>query len=435
MAGYQYSTPFQGFSQGLPQGYMQAATDPGRNIAAGINSFGDSMTAALERYAQKKDESDYTDQKNADMFQMIHQIAQTGNIMDSKSPESQLLKSVMGFTGQKDIEKLGEYAVNSPSLNLAKKKALSHDLEFALSRYDTNRTKDAEIAYRQALTQNMQQEMAQRQGTIAAQKGMLNVPTTSTVITDRTSSVGIKDENGIPLAGTDVNQIGTTTKEVPKSRTELYRNIAKVYADNGVPIPHEAINQHLDSIGSNPEVPKGMVPTEMIQKTPNGSVKLENLDQKFQNDFALLQAKARATPLNKDQSDAVGFSKRLIFNEGVIKKLDSKGYDGTGLFDNTWQPEFYKDDDRKAYESAKKNWIAAILRKESGAAISNDEYKNADKQYFPQEYDGASVLDQKKKLREIELKSMLLSAGPVGSSMVDDGKQRFKWNGTTGQLE
>jgi hypothetical protein len=38
----------------------------------------------------------------------------------------------------------------------------------------------------------------------------------------------------------------------------------------------------------------------------------------------------------------------------------------------------------QSQKQAEQNFINAILRKESGAAISPSEYKNAEKQYFPQ---------------------------------------------------
>jgi len=36
------------------------------------------------------------------------------------------------------------------------------------------------------------------------------------------------------------------------------------------------------------------------------------------------------------------------------------------------------------FEQAKKNFVNAVLRLESGAVISPSEFTNADKQYFPQ---------------------------------------------------
>jgi len=58
-----------------------------------------------------------------------------------------------------------------------------------------------------------------------------------------------------------------------------------------------------------------------------------------------------------------------------------------------------KDEDRQIYEAYRDNWIAANLRKESGAAISDTEMKNAREQYFPMIGDSKKTAMAKKKLR------------------------------------
>jgi len=50
---------------------------------------------------------------------------------------------------------------------------------------------------------------------------------------------------------------------------------------------------------------------------------------------------------------------------------------------------------------AKRDFINAVLRRESGAAIASSEFDNADKQYFPQIGDTSAVIAQKRKNREI----------------------------------
>ena len=49
--------------QALPQGYMEAATAPGRNLAAGISSFGESMGKAIEAYQKGKAQNEYLDKE------------------------------------------------------------------------------------------------------------------------------------------------------------------------------------------------------------------------------------------------------------------------------------------------------------------------------------------------------------------------------------
>jgi hypothetical protein len=68
--------------------------------------------------------------------------------------------------------------------------------------------------------------------------------------------------------------------------------------------------------------------------------------------------------------------------------------------------------DAQKYNQAKLNFITAALRKESGAAISQSEYDNADKTYFPQPGEGKDIIDQKRQAREDVIEGFRVSAGP-----------------------
>ena len=65
----------------------------------------------------------------------------------------------------------------------------------------------------------------------------------------------------------------------------------------------------------------------------------------------------------------------------------------------------------KSYDQAKRNFINAVLRKESGAAIAESEFENADKQYFPQPGDTPDIIAQKRANRELAIRLMEASAG------------------------
>ena len=61
---------------------------------------------------------------------------------------------------------------------------------------------------------------------------------------------------------------------------------------------------------------------------------------------------------------------------------------------------------------ARKNFVSAVLRKESGAAISPTEYANEERKYFPQLGDSEAVIKQKQEARESAIKALELQAGP-----------------------
>jgi hypothetical protein len=70
-------------------------------------------------------------------------------------------------------------------------------------------------------------------------------------------------------------------------------------------------------------------------------------------------------------------------------------------------------DDFQVATRAKEDFISAVLRKESGAAISEGEFAREDRKYFPQPGDGAKVLADKAKARQIAIQSMERTAGPA----------------------
>jgi hypothetical protein len=67
---------------------------------------------------------------------------------------------------------------------------------------------------------------------------------------------------------------------------------------------------------------------------------------------------------------------------------------------------------------AQRDFINAVLRRESGATISPAEFENANKQYFPQPGDKPEVLAQKKANRDLVIKGFATQAGPAGKGHV-----------------
>ena len=67
--------------------------------------------------------------------------------------------------------------------------------------------------------------------------------------------------------------------------------------------------------------------------------------------------------------------------------------------------------DYQRYDQAKRDFINATLRRESGAAIADSEFANADKQYFPQPGDNPEVLEQKQRNRVEAIRGFASGAG------------------------
>ena len=64
-------------------------------------------------------------------------------------------------------------------------------------------------------------------------------------------------------------------------------------------------------------------------------------------------------------------------------------------------------------EQAQRNFVNAVLRQESGAVISDQEFENARKQYFPQPGDKPEVIAQKRQNRKTAIEGFKRIAGPA----------------------
>ncbi len=62
-------------------------------------------------------------------------------------------------------------------------------------------------------------------------------------------------------------------------------------------------------------------------------------------------------------------------------------------------------------EQAQRDFVNAVLRKESGAVISMDDFVNARKQYFPQSNDSKEVIEQKRQNRQTEIMGLRKMSG------------------------
>jgi hypothetical protein len=68
-------------------------------------------------------------------------------------------------------------------------------------------------------------------------------------------------------------------------------------------------------------------------------------------------------------------------------------------------------DSSQRVDQAQRDFINAILRQESGAAIGAQEFDNAAKQYFPQPGDSAAVKTQKARARQLAIQGLQANAG------------------------
>jgi hypothetical protein len=77
--------------------------------------------------------------------------------------------------------------------------------------------------------------------------------------------------------------------------------------------------------------------------------------------------------------------------------------------------------DQQSVDQAQRDFLNAVLRRESGAVISDQEFANARKQYFVQPGDSKTVIDQKRANRAMSIKGISGAAGPVAPQAATGG--------------
>ena len=103
----------------------------------------------------------------------------------------------------------------------------------------------------------------------------------------------------------------------------------------------------------------------------------------------------------EQQISTAGFANRMLNSNQIMAGIAGAGFNpasfveaARGKTNVTATPEF------RQFEQAKSDFITAILRKESGAVISDQEFAREDKKFFPQPGDDEKTTIQKRKARE-----------------------------------
>lgn len=117
--------------------------------------------------------------------------------------------------------------------------------------------------------------------------------------------------------------------------------------------------------------------------------KLANDMAESGNTYGTLDGK----PQTAAQSLVNSYANRLIESESVFSAVADDFADPLAF--GGVLPNILQSSERQMYEQAKRNFVNAVLRRESGAVISDQEFANAEKQYFPQAGDSMEVVAQK----------------------------------------
>jgi len=121
---------------------------------------------------------------------------------------------------------------------------------------------------------------------------------------------------------------------------------------------------------------------------------------------------AKDKPLNDSQSKALLFGSRMQAANKVLADLEKTGTSASVPGSRT--PiiggiiSAAQGANQQSLDQAKRDFMTAILRRESGASISPTEFDTADKQYFPQIGDSKQVIAQKAANRKLAIDGVLI---------------------------
>lgn len=143
-------------------------------------------------------------------------------------------------------------------------------------------------------------------------------------------------------------------------------------------------------------------------------------------------------PMTETQSNATAFGMRAVDSNRILNEIEKSGTTTTGGIRNVVSGtlgaiplvgenleskansalNFTASSDQQKTDQARRNFVTAILRKESGAAISPSEFANEEKKYFPQIGDSKATIKQKQDARELAIKALEVQAGPTGAKSI-----------------
>jgi|GEM_PF-5999867 len=127
-------------------------------------------------------------------------------------------------------------------------------------------------------------------------------------------------------------------------------------------------------------------------------------------------AKGAKTPEFKaDQSNAALFGRRMQQSEEIFKALNESGFDRASRTQSLkeWLPTEFQGEDLRKQSQAERNFVNAVLRRESGAAIADHEFSSAEEQYFERPGDTEDIKKIKAANRQQAIEGLRVGAGPA----------------------
>jgi hypothetical protein len=156
----------------------------------------------------------------------------------------------------------------------------------------------------------------------------------------------------------------------------------------------------------------------------------------FINEIAKINADAAGGKKTGEQATAEIFANKMELSNKTLASVASQGSSLAGkIASGLPMGNYLQSTEYQKYKQAASNFITALLRKESGAAIGKEEFDRYDKEYMPQPGDSREVLVQKSEARQVAIDGMKKGAGPGYKSPTTSPGAVRKYNPATGTIE
>lgn len=200
----------------------------------------------------------------------------------------------------------------------------------------------------------------------------------------------------------------------PSPTEDEYLKVVRKYGDpDKVMTSIQASSARKESADAKVEAAKIAAEAKLEAARVQGATQLEIARMAAQSraEIAQLAASLKGEkPLTEFQGKSVTFGTRAAEAHNILNSLE-----GTySTISANYLPSFVNSEEGQKAKQAQDNFVNAVLRQESGAAINSSEFSNAKKQYFPQPGDSEAVLAQKRQNRETVIKGFARQAGPGG---------------------
>lgn len=149
--------------------------------------------------------------------------------------------------------------------------------------------------------------------------------------------------------------------------------------------------------------------------------------KKFRDDVTSATADAAVGKKTEVQAKSEKFGNKMELAEKNLKDIEGQGTSTLGRLSegSDWVPgssaigNYLQPANYQKYRQARDNFITALLRDESGAAIGTPEFNRYEKELFPQPGDSKGVIEQKREARRVAIEGMKKAAGPGYKSPAD----------------